>query len=199
MTRVLGLPQSIEIKRIEKKFRQGLLGPLLRQAGSEKTNKIPLFAPLRWGQACFLYGVKVGASPESSQNYGFRWSAHPSGGAECNGAWAVPCFLGRAVFISSSLEVAVGEEEWVKGGRLLFFYLVVHNLPNCTSMQRFSVLFFVIFVAQDVGSGASTAAKGPSKPLIIESRTSLTNEKLKPCVRVEVRHEEQGRPNGKDA
>ena len=49
LTRVLGLPQSIEIKRIEKKFRQGLLGPLLRQGG-EKTNKIPLFAPCGGGK-----------------------------------------------------------------------------------------------------------------------------------------------------
>ena len=71
------------------------------------------------------------------------------------------------------LEVAIGGEEWVKGGSLFFFYLVVHNLPNCISMQQFSVLysFFVIFVAQDVCSGASTTAEGPSKPLIIESRT----------------------------
>ena len=49
LTRVLVVPQSIEIKRIEKKFRQGLLGPLLRQGG-EKTNKIPLFAPCGGGK-----------------------------------------------------------------------------------------------------------------------------------------------------
>ena len=49
MTRVLGLPQSIEIKRLEKKFKQGLLGPLLQQGGM-KTNKIPWFAPCGGGK-----------------------------------------------------------------------------------------------------------------------------------------------------
>ena len=91
--------------------------------------------------------MRAGVCPGLKLGGWLRRFAHPSGGAECTGHGQCPASLGHAVFIPSSLEVAVGEEEWVKGGRLFFSYLVVHNLPNCTSMQRFSVLFFVIFVA----------------------------------------------------
>ena len=77
-TRVLGLPQSIEIdKRPDKKFRQGFTGAPAPQAGA---------------QAGSLYGVRVGMCPGVRPEGWLRCFAHPLGGAGCRGACTVPCF-----------------------------------------------------------------------------------------------------------
>ena len=133
-----------------------------------------------------VWGETVGASPGSSQNHGFKWFAHPFGGAESTGHAQDPAFLGHAVFVPSSLEVEVGGGEWVKGWRLFFFYLAAHNLPNCTSMQLFSVFysFFVILCCSSCLFRDKHCSKGSLQDLDYRIQNFFfTNEKLKPCVR----------------
>ena len=102
-TRVLGLPQSIEIdKRPDKKFRQGFTGAPAPQAGA---------------QAGSLYGVRVGMCPRVRPEGWLRCFAHPLGGAGCRGHAQYPAFA------PSSSEVAVGVF-------LVFLYLFVQNLPQ---------------------------------------------------------------------
>ena len=75
LTRVLGLPQSMEIdQRPDKKSRRGFTGAPTPLAGVGTTNQVPLPASfLRRGQAGSLHGLSIGACP----------GVRPEGGFSC--------------------------------------------------------------------------------------------------------------------
>ena len=62
LTKVLGLPQSIQInQRPDKKFRQGFMGVTAPAEGSENKKQVLVFAP-KSGRAHALHGLKAGVS-----------------------------------------------------------------------------------------------------------------------------------------
>ena len=77
-TRVLGLPQSKELTRVQaSKSGKALLGPLLQQVGTEN-KQVPLLSEGK--HACSLYGVRVSACPGIGLERWLRWIPHLSGG-----------------------------------------------------------------------------------------------------------------------
>ena len=93
LTRVLGLPQSMEIdQRPDKKSRRGFTGAPTPLAGVGTTNQVPLPASfLRRGQAGSLHGLSIGACPGVRPEGVF--SCLPTTPVFCvQGACTVPCF-----------------------------------------------------------------------------------------------------------
>ena len=103
-TRVLGLPQSIEIdSRPDEKFRQGFMGALLQQRGERTNIRFPgLLARSLRQRACSFYGVRVGVRPGVGPDGWLRCFAHPLGGVACRGR------AQDLAFAPGSSEMAVG-------------------------------------------------------------------------------------------
>ena len=104
-------------------------------------------------QSVSLCAMRVGVCPEVGLEGWLRWCAHPlvvfSAGSmhSPQPLSPTPCFPPN----SSEVEVVC----------LVFLYLVVHNLPNCTCTQLFLVLFNFFVLC------AGTAAKSPSSPPVL--------------------------------
>ena len=111
------------------------------------------------GQACSLYGVRVGVCPGVRPEGWLRWFAHPLGGVLCRGHAQDPAFA------PGSSKEAVG---------CIFFWVILYLLsricPNSACTQLFSVPYsFFVFCCSKRGLSkwkhCSTAAKGPSPRL----------------------------------
>ena len=68
-----------------------LLGSSSRGQGWRTSNMFPCLLP-EGGQACSLYGPRVGVCPEVSPEGWLRWFAHPLGGGVCRGHAQYPAF-----------------------------------------------------------------------------------------------------------
>ena len=141
LTRVLGLPQSIEIdQRPGKKFRRGFIGAPAAAGGRENKPQVPLPAHSLSGASLFLIwgegrGVSRGRAGGMAQVFcpPLRWCC-------VQGACAVPCFCSRhRVFAPGSSKVAVG----IFG---LFVTFGSRICPNCACTQLFLVPYsFFVF------------------------------------------------------
>lgn len=122
LTRVLGLPQSIEIdKRPHKSIRQGFIVARM----NENMQQFPCWLSPQGGQAGCLYGVGVGTGSQVWPEEWLRWVFIISLVVLCAGDCVAPCFCSRhPTFSPCSSEVAV---------RIFcclsFLYLIVYNLP----------------------------------------------------------------------
>ena len=139
-TRVLGLLNQQKLTRGQTNSGKALLEPQLQRGGEGEQTTGTLACSLpEAGQACSLYGMKVGVGLEGR----LRWFAHPLGGVVCRG------HAQYAAFAPGSSKVAVG-----------FFCLLSRICPNCNTCSYFqSRIISLYFVAPgEVCPGASVAA-----------------------------------------
>ena len=122
-TRVLGLPQSIEIdQRLDKKFRQGFIGAPAAAGRNENKLTVSLALSLGWMRWFLIWGEGRGGSRGQARGGGLGVLSTPLVVLSAGGQAQYPAYAPDTLFLHPALQ------KW-QLGFLVSLYLV-QNLPQ---------------------------------------------------------------------